>query len=170
VTLYDLAPGTDCLGAGLRPGKEYFIDSVVEESHTISSFPQRLRTAAGPGIPAWGRPEGVLMKNFVQSGEWALTVIAPTGGVVAGAIVIVGSIVGVAKGTASAGAEVEIRHEGVYDLAKLPADALAAGAIAKVHPAAGIVGAAGTKSIGWIVAEAGAGSTTARVRLVPGIA
>ena len=35
-------------------------------------------------------------KNFVQSGEWALTVIAPTGGVVAGAIVIVGSIVGVA--------------------------------------------------------------------------
>ena len=36
----------------------------------------------------------------------------PTGGVVAGAIVIVGSIVGVAKGTASAGAEVEIRPEG----------------------------------------------------------
>ena len=117
--------------------------------------------------------EGALMwryKNFVQSGEWALTVIAPTGGVVAGAIVIVGSIVGVAKGTASAGAEVEIRPEGVYDLAKVPADALAAGAIAKVDPATGIVGAAGTKSIGWIVAAAGVGSTTARVRLVPGIA
>lgn len=44
---------------------------------------------------------------------------------------IVGSIVGVAKGSASAGAEVEIRPEGVYDLAKVPADALAAGAIAK---------------------------------------
>ena len=109
-------------------------------------------------------------KNFVQSGEWALAVIAPAGGVVAGAIVIVGSIVGVAKGSASAGAEVEIRPEGVYDLAKVPADALAAGAIAKVDPATGIVGAAGTKSIGWIVAAAGAGSTTARVRLVPGIA
>jgi hypothetical protein len=65
------------------------------------------------------------MKNFVQSGEWALTMIAPTGGV-------------------------------------------ATGAIAKVDPATGIVGAAGTKSIGWIVAAAGAGSTTARVRLVPG--
>ena len=117
--------------------------------------------------------EGALMwryKNFVQSGEWALTVIAPTGGVVAGATVIVGSIVGVAKGTASAGADVKIRPEGVYDLAKVPADALAAGAIAKVDPATGIVGAAGTKSIGWIVAAAGAGSTTARVRLVPGIA
>ena len=88
------------------------------------------------------------MKNFVQSGEWALTVIAPAGGVVAGAIVIVGSLVGVATGTASAGAEVEIRPEGVYDLSKVPADALAAGAIAKVDPATGIVGAAGTKNIG----------------------
>jgi len=84
--------------------------------------------------------------------------------------VIVGSMVGVATGAAPAGAEVEIRPEGVYDLAKVPADALAAGAIAKVDPATGIVGAAGTKSIGWIVAAAGAGSTTARVRLVPGIA
>ncbi|HEY6343790.1 MAG TPA: DUF2190 family protein [Bryobacteraceae bacterium] len=110
-----------------------------------------------------------LMKNFVQSGDWPFTVIAPTGGVVAGAIVIVGSIVGVAKRTASAGAEVEIRPEGVYDLSKVPADALAAGAIAKVDPATGIVGAAGTKNIGWVVAAAGAGSNTARVRLCPGI-
>jgi len=109
------------------------------------------------------------MKNFVQSGEWALTVIAPTGGVVAGATVIVGSIVGVAKCTASAGAEVEIRPEGVYDLSKVPADALAAGAIAKVDPATGIVGASGTKNIGWVVATADAGSNTARVRLCPGI-
>ena len=40
----------------------------------------------------------------------------------------------------------------------------------RVDPATGIVGAAGTKSVGWIVAGAGAGSTTARVQLVPGIA
>jgi hypothetical protein len=25
ITLYDLSPGTDCMGAGLRPGKEYLI-------------------------------------------------------------------------------------------------------------------------------------------------
>jgi len=81
-----------------------------------------------------------------------------------------GSIVGVAKSAASAGEEVEVRPEGVFDLAKVPEDTLAAGAIAKVDPANGIVGAGGTKSIGWIVAAAGAGSTTARVRLVPGIA
>ena len=76
------------------------------------------------------------MKNFVQSGEWALPVIAPAGGV-AGAIVIVGSMVGVATGAASARAEVEIRPEGVYHLAKVPADALAAGALAKVDPTSG---------------------------------
>ena len=61
------------------------------------------------------------MKNFVQPGEWALTVIAPTGGVVAGAIVIVGNIVGVATGTASAGAEVTrpARNGGAQNLWEL---------------------------------------------------
>jgi len=66
---------------------------------------------------------GLPMKDFAQSGEWALTIIAPAGGVVAGAI-------------------------------------------AKVGPATGIVSAAGTKSIGWIVAAGGARSATARVRVV----
>ena len=30
VTLYDLAPGTDCMGAGLRVGKEYLIFALEE--------------------------------------------------------------------------------------------------------------------------------------------
>jgi predicted RecA/RadA family phage recombinase len=68
--------------------------------------------------------------------------------------VIVGNIVGVVTGSALPGAEVKIRPEGVYDLAKVPADALATGAIATVDPATGIVGAAGTKNIGWVVAAA----------------
>jgi predicted RecA/RadA family phage recombinase len=93
------------------------------------------------------------MKNFVESGEWALTVIAPAGDVVSGQVVVVGSVVGVAEGSAAAGAEVKIRPEDVYDLPKIPADALAAGAIAKVD-AAGAVGLAGTKNIGWVVAAA----------------
>jgi predicted RecA/RadA family phage recombinase len=84
--------------------------------------------------------------------------------------VIVGSIVGIASNAAAAGAEVEIATEGVYDLGKVPADALAVGAIAKVDPATGNVATAGTKSIGWIVAAVGAGSSVARVRLVPGLA
>jgi predicted RecA/RadA family phage recombinase len=112
----------------------------------------------------------VLVKNFVQPGEYGLTVIAPTGGVTSGQVVIVGAIVGIASTTQPAGAEVEIACEGVYDLAKTPADALPAGAVAKVTPATGVVGAAGTAAIGWIVQAAAAGSPTARVRLVPSIA
>jgi hypothetical protein len=60
--------------------------------------------------------------------------------------------------------------EGVFDIAKTPADALAQGAVAKVTPATGLVGVGGTASVGWIVSAAAAGSTTARVRLCPSIA
>jgi predicted RecA/RadA family phage recombinase len=110
------------------------------------------------------------MKNFIQPGQYGLTVIAPTGGVTAGQVVIVGAIVGIAACTAAAGAEVEISPEGVFDLAKTPADALPAGAVAKVTPASGLVGLAGTAAIGWVVAAAASGAATARVRLVPSIA
>jgi len=64
--------------------------------------------------------------------------------------------------------EVEVRCEGVYDLPKNSADALSAGDIARVNPA-GVVSLAGTVPIGWVCLAAGAGSNTARVRLVPGI-
>lgn len=68
-----------------------------------------------------------------------------------------GTIVSVAASTAVAGAEVEIRREGAYELAKVAADAHAAGDVAKVD-ATGTVSLAGTKAIGWVVAAATAGS------------
>jgi predicted RecA/RadA family phage recombinase len=108
------------------------------------------------------------VNNFVQPGN-VLTVVAPVGGVVADQLVFAGSIVGVATCTAAAGAQVEVAVEGVFDLAKVPADALVGGSIAKAD-ATGHVAAAGTKDIGWVVNDAAAGSTTARVRLCPGIA
>jgi predicted RecA/RadA family phage recombinase len=108
------------------------------------------------------------MKNLVQPGN-TITVIAPTGGVVSGAVVIVGAIVGVASYNAAAGADVEITTQGVFDLAKTPADVLPQGAVAKVIPASGLVAIAGTAAIGWVVAAAAAGSNTARVRLTPAV-
>ena len=110
------------------------------------------------------------MRNFVQPGEYGLTITAPAGGVTAGQLVIVGAIYGVAACSAAAGAQVEIATEGVYDLAKNPPDAMAVGAVAKVVPATGVVSATGTAAIGWLVSAAAAGATTARVRLVPSIA
>jgi predicted RecA/RadA family phage recombinase len=106
------------------------------------------------------------MKNFVAPGNM-VTVAAPAN-VVSGQVVVLASIVGVAAYDALAGAPVEIAVEGTFALAKTPADVLTAGAVAKV--AAGVVGAAGTVAIGWIVANAAAGSTTVLVRLTPGIA
>jgi hypothetical protein len=60
--------------------------------------------------------------------------------------------------------------EGAFDLAKVTADALAAGAVAKVDPATKLEGLAGTAAIGCVVVATAAGSTTARVRLTPAVA
>ena len=57
------------------------------------------------------------MKNFVQPGQYGLTVTA-TANVTGGSIVVVGDIVGVAAWDATAGTPVEISPEGVFDLAK----------------------------------------------------
>jgi predicted RecA/RadA family phage recombinase len=109
------------------------------------------------------------MKNFVQKGD-TITAVAPAGGVVSGQFVIVGSIGGVANYDAAAGANVELSVEGCFDLPKVTGDALTAGSVAKVTPATGVVGLAGTTSIGWVLTAAGAGTTVARVRLVPCLA
>jgi predicted RecA/RadA family phage recombinase len=109
------------------------------------------------------------MRNFVQPGR-VVTIIAPTGGVTAGAVVIVGAIVGIASTTQPAGAEVEVATEGVFDLAKVTADALPAGAVAKVVTSSGLIGVAGTASIGWVLLTAAAGTSVVRVRLCPAVA
>ena len=111
------------------------------------------------------------MKNFVQPGQYGLTIVAPAGGVTAGELVIVGALYGVAACDAAAGAQVEIATEGVYDLAKNPPDALVAGAVAKIAGAGNnVVAAGGTLGIGWVVQTAAAGTTTVRVKLTPCVA
>jgi predicted RecA/RadA family phage recombinase len=111
------------------------------------------------------------MRNFVQPGQYGLTITAP-GAVTAGQLVVVGAIFGVASCDAAVGTPVEISPEGVFDLAKNPPDALVAGAVAKVTVTngVGVVAAAGTAGIGWVVQAAAAGSTTARVKLTPAVA
>jgi hypothetical protein len=47
---------------------------------------------------------------------------------------------------------------------------VAAGAVAKVVTSSGLVGAAGTASIGWVIAAAGAGTNNVRVKLTPAVA
>jgi predicted RecA/RadA family phage recombinase len=110
------------------------------------------------------------MKNFIQPGEYGLTVTAPAGGVTAGQLVIVKAIVGVASCSAAAGAQVELAVEGVYDLAKNAPDVFNPGDVAKVAAGSNIIAVAGTLGIGWVVQAAAAGSTTVRVKLTPSVA
>jgi predicted RecA/RadA family phage recombinase len=121
-------------------------------------------------IAASRRREGAEVKNFVQPGEYGLTITAPAGGVTAGQLVVAKCIVGVAACDAAAGAPVELATEGVYDLAKNAPDALHQGDVAKVAAGSGIIAAAGTLGVGWVVQDALAGTTTVRVKLTPSVA
>jgi predicted RecA/RadA family phage recombinase len=109
------------------------------------------------------------MRNFIQPGN-VVTVIAPTGGVTSGQLVIIKAIVGVASTTQPAGAQVEIATVGEFDLAKNAPDTFAVGDVAKVAAGSNIIATAGTLGIGWVMQAAAAGATTVRVRLVPSVA
>jgi predicted RecA/RadA family phage recombinase len=109
------------------------------------------------------------MKNYIQPAD-DITVIAPTGGVTAGQLVIIKALVGVATCSAAAGAQVEISTEGMFDLAKNPPDVFNPGDVAKVAAGSNIVAVAGTLGIGWVTLAAAAGSAKVRVKLTPSVA
>ncbi|GAK33257.1 hypothetical protein JCM17846_18460 [Iodidimonas nitroreducens] len=104
------------------------------------------------------------MKNFVQHGA-TVTVTAPED-VLSGDGVLVGSLFGVSASDATAGAEVEVVTQGVFDITK-STSAFTQGQ--KVYWAAASKNVTGTASgnilIGVAVAAAASGDATARVRL-----
>lgn len=57
------------------------------------------------------------MKNFICSGA-TLTMAAPAGGVVSGALVVLGSLFGIAAQSAPAGTDFDLVTEGVFSLPK----------------------------------------------------
>ena len=88
-----------------------------------------------------------------------------------GDLILFGSLGGgVATIDAVTGAPLELSVVGIFDLKKTPADTLAAGTVAHADPATGIIGLAGTQKVGRVIASAGSGQTTVRVRLCPRIA
>lgn len=66
------------------------------------------------------------MKTFIQNGD-CLTVPAPNGGTISGQLYKVGSIIGVAATTESAGDPVVLKLSGVFELTKTSAQAWAVG-------------------------------------------
>jgi predicted RecA/RadA family phage recombinase len=106
------------------------------------------------------------MKNYVAKGE-TVTLVAPAA-VLAGTVVKVGSILGVAAGAADIGAAVECVTCGVFDLAKVSAQAWATvGRPIYWDAGAALVTTtgAGNTLIGVNLATAVNPSATGRVRL-----
>ncbi len=105
------------------------------------------------------------MKTFVQDGG-ILTVAAPSA-VAAGAGVLVGNIFGVAAVDAAGGADLQLATKGVFDLAKVAAQAWTLGDPVYWDAAARIctATATGNARIGTAVAAAANPSAAGRVRL-----
>ena len=68
------------------------------------------------------------MRNYVQPGDSLAVAVPYAGGVTAGQGVLVGALFGVAAVDGAQNATIEVQTKGVFDLAKEPALAVAAGA------------------------------------------
>lgn len=105
------------------------------------------------------------MKNYVQAGE-VIALIAPYA-LTGGQGVLVGSIFGVASGDAANGTEVQVKREGVFDIAAVAADTGNQGAKIYWDNTARKLTTAATNNtlVGALASAKAGGDTTARVLL-----
>lgn len=106
------------------------------------------------------------MKNYIQVGD-IIGATAPTGGIVSGDGLIVGSLFGVALHAAAEGDAVELATKGVYQLPKTSAAVLAVGTrVAWDNTAKNFnLPGAGRFPVGIATEAAGSGITSVAVRL-----
>lgn len=106
------------------------------------------------------------MKNYVQRGE-TITIPSPAA-VLSGEVVVAGRFTGIACGDAEAGAPLDLRLEGAFDVPKVGANAIATGSPVYFDAAAGLATgtAASNARLGTATQAAPAGGATVRVRLV----
>ncbi|MEJ6848613.1 DUF2190 family protein [Sinorhizobium fredii] len=106
------------------------------------------------------------MKNFVQQGV-NLTIPAPAN-ILSGEVVIVGDLHGIASINAAETQDVTIVTEGVFELAKVAADAFTVGAKVYYKAADKLVTAtaSGNTLIGVAVTAAAASTATVNVKLI----
>ena len=107
------------------------------------------------------------MNNFSKPGD-VVTMTAPGGGVVAGAVVRIGTTVGIATNTVAAGLPFELALKGVFLVPKIAGVAWAEGALLYHDSAAnnfGTVVSATTMRAGSAAVAALSGDTTGFIRL-----
>jgi predicted RecA/RadA family phage recombinase len=105
------------------------------------------------------------MRNFIQRGD-TLTIPAPAD-VLSGGVVQMGAIVGVANGSATQGAPVDVDVVGVFSLPKVAATAVAVGDVLYWDATAKLVTKTATANtrLGVATEPAGAGAAEVAVRL-----
>ena len=108
------------------------------------------------------------MKNFIQQGD-TLDLIAPTGGVVSGVAVLIGSILAIPVATKAQTETFAGVVEGVVDLPKLSANVMAVGDKVNWNDTNGELQLATTDldNVATVIVAAGNGVTTVRVKLTP---
>lgn len=108
--------------------------------------------------------------NQVQKG-CNITVTAPTGGTTSGVGVLIGNLFGVASNTVAVGVSTEIVTEGVFDLAKTSALAIAVGDLVYWDNTNKRVfkTASGNKLVGIATTAAANPSSTVNVKLIPNV-
>jgi predicted RecA/RadA family phage recombinase len=106
------------------------------------------------------------MKNYIQPGK-VLTLIAPTT-LLSGAVVIVGSFVGIAATDAAEGSPIEVSTEGVFELAKMAPQVWAQGSLVYWDGAAAkatTFATGGLPLVGIATESAGSATTIGRVKI-----
>jgi predicted RecA/RadA family phage recombinase len=106
------------------------------------------------------------MKNFIEHGD-TINAPAPSGGVVSGDLVVIGSLVGVAAATAAVGVLVAIKTTGVFELPKVSAQAWTVGAPIYFDTGTKLATtvSSATTAIGYATEVAANPSAVGRVRL-----
>lgn len=107
------------------------------------------------------------MRNFIQAGE-TIEIVAPAN-VAAGVGVLAGNLFGVALHGASSGQLVQLRTEGVVDIAKAAGVVVTLGARLFWVPGSLAVNVTATSQVcvGVAVAGAAAGDATVRMKIAP---
>lgn len=102
--------------------------------------------------------------------EGTVVDFTPLVDVAAGSVVVQGDLVGITKRDVKANSLGGIAVEGVFDIVKVPADVINAGAKVywKADDQTAVTLATGNKLLGKAIATAGAGTTTVRVLLTLG--
>lgn len=111
-----------------------------------------------------------MAKTFRSEGK-TITCTAPSGGVVAGALVAIGQLFGVVLNTAAAGASFELGYEGIFEVPKTSALAIDFGDALYHDAMNGVVNktSMGQKEVGIAVSDAANPSATVLAKLVPTI-